>query len=122
MSSGKTIKIDDVEYVRKDEISQKAESVDGMECVIVRTYSAGVFMGYLEKREGQEVILRKARMLWKWDGATTLSQIAEDGVSKPENCMFPQETQRILLLNAISIYSVTEKAKKSIDGVKVWKK
>lgn len=32
--------------------------------VIVRTYSAGVFAGFLESRKAREVVLTKARRLW----------------------------------------------------------
>jgi hypothetical protein len=32
--------------------------------VIVRTYSAGVFAGYLTSKKGQEVELTTARRLW----------------------------------------------------------
>ena len=89
--------------------------------VIVRTYSAGVFAGYLEKREGKEVLLRKARRLWYWDGAASLSQLAMEGVSKPENCKFPQEIESIILTEAIEIIPATDKAKQSIDNVSIWK-
>ena len=58
--------------------------------VIVRTYSAGVFAGTLIKKEGNEVEMHNARRLWYWDGAASLSQLAEEGVKKPENCKFPQ--------------------------------
>jgi hypothetical protein len=88
--------------------------------VIVRTYSAGVFAGELESRKGQEVVMRNARRLWYWDGAASLSQLATDGTSKPGNCKFPCEVDRVELLQAIEILDVTEKAKESIKGVKVW--
>ena len=90
--------------------------------VIVRTYSAGVFAGELESRKGQEVVMRNARRLWYWDGAASLSQLAMEGTSKPENCKFPCEVDRVELLQAIEILGVTEKAKDSIKGVKVWEK
>ena len=90
--------------------------------VIVRTYSAGVFAGYLVSRKGKEVELRDARRLWYWDGAASLSQLAEDGVSKPENCKFPVEVKEVILTEAIEILSVTKKAQKSIKDVKVWMK
>ena len=41
--------------------------------VIVRTYSAGVFAGELESKNGQEVVLRNARRIWYWSGAASLS-------------------------------------------------
>ena len=88
--------------------------------IIVRTYSAGVFAGYLQKRTGKEVTLTKARRLWKWSGAASLSQLAMEGVSRPKDCMFPCEVDRVTLLEAIEILDVTEAAKKSIAAVEVW--
>jgi len=88
--------------------------------VIVRTYSAGVFAGELESRKGQEVVMRNARRLWYWDGAASLSQLAMEGTSEPQNCKFPCEVDRVELLQAIEIIDVTSKAQESIKGVKVW--
>lgn len=123
MKEIKEIKIDGVVYVPKDIIStsQKAKSLKGMEYVIVRTYSAGVFAGYLKSRKGQEVVLLNARRLWQWYGAASLSQLAVDGVSKPESCKFPCEVESIELLQAIEITPCTRKAQDSIAGVSVWK-
>ena len=89
--------------------------------VIVRTYSAGVFAGNLASRKGQEVVLENARRLWYWDGAASLSQLAESGTSKPENCKFPEPVSKIELLQAIEILDVTKKAEMSIKGVPIWK-
>jgi 5-formaminoimidazole-4-carboxamide-1-beta-D-ribofuranosyl 5'-monophosphate synthetase len=89
--------------------------------VIVRTYSAGVFAGTLIKKEGDEVEMHNARRLWYWDGAASLSQLAEEGVKKPENCKFPQEVEQVVLLGVVEILKVSEAAKKSIDGVEIWK-
>lgn len=88
--------------------------------VIVRTQSAGVFAGYLESRNGREVVLRNARRIWFWSGAASLSQLATDGTSNPNDCKFPCEVDRVELLEVIEILNVTEKAKKSIQSVKVW--
>lgn len=88
--------------------------------VIVRTYSAGVFAGNLESRNGREVILRNARRLWYWDGAASLSQLAMEGVTKPENCKFPCEVDKVELLEVIEILSVTKLAEDCIKKVPVW--
>lgn len=88
--------------------------------VIVRTYSAGVFAGELESRNGQEVVLKNARRLWRWAGAASLSQLAMEGTKNPSECKFPCEVDRVELLQAIEILYVTEKAKKSIKAVSVW--
>lgn len=108
-------------YVKKSSVSEMAPKRDGMKYVIVRTYSAGVFAGYLESRTGQEVVMRDARRIFYWDGAASLSQLAISGTTKPQNCKFPEAVDRVELLQAIEILDVTEKAKKSIGSVGVWK-
>ena len=116
-----TIMIDEVKYVRADCVNKPAEKLDGMEYCIVRTYSAGVFAGYVESRNGQEAVIRKSRGLWYWDGACGLSQLAVDGTSKPQNCKFTVVVDRRELIQVIEIIPCTEKAKKSIEGVVIWK-
>ncbi len=90
--------------------------------VIVRTYSAGVFAGYLKAREGKEVTLVDARRIWYWAGAASLSELAQRGTSKPDECKFPCTVDQIILTEAIEILSVTDAAKASIEGVPVWTK
>jgi hypothetical protein len=121
MNEIETIKINEVEYVRKDQLTQKAPELDGMQYVIVRTYSAGVFSGYLKSRSGKEVELLRARRFYQWYGSSTLSQFAQSGTSKPEKCKFPEEVDKIVLTEAIEIIDVTAKAKATIDEVRVWK-
>lgn len=92
----------------------------GKTCV-VRTYSAGVFLGTVKERNGKEVLLTNARRLWYWDGAATLSQLANEGTKKPENCKFPEPVAEVLLTEAIEIISATEAAIASIAAVPEWK-
>jgi len=123
MAKPKTMKIDDVEYIRADSVKDisKAEQFDGMDYVCVRTYSAGVHCGYLKSQEGKMVVLVNARRLWYWSGASTLSQLSMEGVKNPDNCKFPCEVNKITLTEAIEVIPVSEKAKASIESVKVWK-
>lgn len=88
--------------------------------VIVRTYSAGVFAGFIESRKGQEVVMTQARRLWYWKGASSLSQLAMEGVKFPLECKFPVAMNRVELTQAIEIIDVTPAAKKSIEQVPVW--
>lgn len=92
-----------------------------MKYVIVRTTSAGVFAGYLESKEGKEVVLRDARRLWYWKGASSLSQLAMEGVKCPNECKFPCEVTMVTLTEAIEILDVTEEARLNIKAVPVWK-
>ncbi len=90
--------------------------------VIVRTYSAGVFAGYIKTRKGKEAQISNARRIWYWDGAASLSQLAQSGTTKPENCKFPEEVDLITVTEVIEILNCTEVAEKSIKGVPIWKK
>jgi len=124
MERCESIIIDGVEYTPRKEM-ELAETFEGMKYCIVRTYSAGVFAGFVEKiweSEGLRlVIMRQARRIWYWDGAASLSQLAMEGTSKPENCKFPIEVDRVELSRVIEILDCTKKAKKSIEEVKIWK-
>ena len=91
-----------------------------MKYVIVRTYSAGVFAGNLESRNGREVVLRNARRIWYWAGAASLSELAVKGTAKPTECKFPCEVDRVELLEAIEILDVTPEAEASIKAVPAW--
>jgi hypothetical protein len=87
---------------------------------IVRTESAGVFIGKVQSVIGSDVLVENARRLWRWSGAASLSQLAVDGTADPENCKFPIEVPEIFLMGAIEIIPVSEKAIASIAGVDVW--
>ena len=115
------IEVNGVKYVPANTVKERATSIDGLECAIIRTYSAGVFMGYIKKREGKEVTLLNARRLWYWKGAASLSQLATEGVKCPESCKFPCAVDKLILTEAIEIIPATKQAKESIDGVKIWK-
>ncbi len=92
----------------------------GKTCV-VRTYSAGVFLGTVKERNGKEVLLTNARRLWYWDGAATLSQLANEGTKKPKNCKFPAPVAEVLLTEVIEIIPATTAAIESIAAVPEWR-
>lgn len=90
--------------------------------VIVRGDRSGVFFGTLAGKEGTEVKLAGCRRLWYWEGACSISQLAVDGTKDPGDCKFTVKIDEIGILDAIEIIPCTEKAAKSIEGVKEWKK
>ena len=89
--------------------------------VIVRGDRSGVEFGELVAQEGREVTLKNARRIWYWNGAASLSQLAKDGTSKPDSCKFTVFVDSITILDAIEIIPCTDKAIKSIEGVKEWR-
>jgi len=114
------ITINGVVYVEKGKEVKEAEKLEGASYCIVRGQYSGVFAGYITERKEREVIMKKCRMLWYWDGAASVSQIAVDGVAAPKTCKFPMECT-IQVLDAIEILPATEKARNSIQGVAIWK-
>ncbi len=89
---------------------------------IVRANGAGVFFGDVVEEKGDAVVMENVRRLWYWDGAASLSELAQYGTARPENCKFPCPVDRVKVLNVLEILDVTEEAAKSIDGVPEWKK
>lgn len=114
------VMINGVAYVPKADTQAAAARLDGLPYVICRTFCAGVFAGYLESRLGQEAVLRRARRIWRWFGAASLSQLSVDGTSKPKECKFPCEVESVTLTQVVEILPVTAKAQKSIAEVPVW--
>lgn len=118
------ITVDGEKYVLASSVKsfEPAKKLKGLDYKIVRTYSAGVFAGYLKSRKGKEAVVLNARKIWYWDGAASLAQLAVDGTSKPGNCKFPTPVSKIEVTEVIEVLDVTEKARKSIEGVPVWSK
>lgn len=121
-----TMIINGEEWVKKSTIPQGEEremsvNLDGLKYCIVRTYSAGVFAGYVKECKGKEALLLKARRLWYWDGAASLSELAMHGTAKPDNCKIPCAVEEMKLTEVIEVIPATVKARKSIEGVPEWK-
>jgi len=88
---------------------------------MVRSKSAGVFAGNVEKLDGQTALLRNARRIWYWEGAASLSQLATDGTKAPTRCKFPCPVSEVLLFEVIEIIPITENAAASIAVVPEWR-
>lgn len=116
----KTIKIDEVEYVRADSLNTPAQKLDGMKYVIVRSRDAGCHAGYLKAHNGDQVTLVHSRRLWSWQGALTLSELATHGPQKPDQCKFGCPIT-IIIIGACEIIDCTQKATDAITEVKEWK-
>lgn len=85
--------------------------------VIVRTYSAGVHVGVLERRAGREVTLRDARRIWRWHGANTLHEISLRGVAS--NSKLSEPVAKIDLTEAIEVIPCTPDAEMNLRAA-VW--
>jgi hypothetical protein len=94
-----------------------------MKYVIVRSYVMGVFAGELqEERTDTKLVLKNARRLWYWSGASSLSELAVKGTATPNECKFPCEVPQVELNSpqGFEILDVTEQAQESIKKVPIW--
>lgn len=87
--------------------------------VLVRS-RAGIFAGTLRELEGQTVVVENSRRLRYWDGAATLSELSQKGVSRPSECTFPAEIPTEWLPEVFEIIPCSVEAEKSIKDVKIW--
>jgi len=87
---------------------------------IIRTQNAGVFCAKIESVEGTTATLKDSRRLWYWDGASTLSELAIRGVSRPSKCKFPVAVESQKVFEVIEIIDMTDAAISSVKGVPEW--
>lgn len=82
--------------------------------VIIRTYSAGVWFGVLKQKAGNEVILTKARRMYKWwaKESISLSGVARYGIKQNDSKICGELDA--VWLEAIEIIPVTGEAAESI--------
>ena len=82
---------------------------------VIRTYSAGVHVGTIVRREGKEVELADARRIWSWKEANTLSEISLRGVGRGSK--ISESVPRIILTEAIEIIPASDECRKSLEAV-----
>lgn len=82
--------------------------------VIIHTYSAGVWFGVLKQKAGNEVILTKARRMYKWwaKESISLSGVARYGIKQDDSKICGELDS--VWLEAIEIIPVTGNAAESI--------
>lgn len=95
---------------------------EGKKC-IVRCKGAGVFFAEIGQftPETGVVVLRNARRLWKWVGATECVQLSQEGVKKPGDCKFTMVVPEICVTNVLEVSPCTEEAAANLEAVSAWK-
>jgi len=120
------IEVNGVKYIKKDSMKPlPSVSLDGKKYVIVRAKDSGCHAGYLESSKSVELttsaVLFHCRRLWYWSGAASLSQLAMEGVSKPDECKFAMAVDKITVFGVCEIIETTKRAQDCIEAVKEWK-
>ena len=85
--------------------------------VLVRSYDAGVYFGTLEKIENDTCKVSKVRNIWRWEGASCLSQIANDGIRDGK---VSPEVSSMILNRVCQIIPLTDKAIANLESHKPW--
>lgn len=83
--------------------------------VIVRTASAGVNVGELVSREGDEITLRGSHKIWRWRGANTLHELAAKGAHMTEYTRISEAAPgEVVLTGVIEVLDTTADAAKNL--------
>ena len=87
--------------------------------VLVRSYDAGVYFGTLVEtnEDGTTVKLEKVRNIWRWEGASCLSQIANDGIRDGK---VSPVVDSMVLMGICQMIPLAKKAITNLEGFKVW--
>lgn len=113
----KTITINGVEYIKKTDAPTRAKTNKGLTYCIVRTYSAGVWAGWVDlKKVDEKMTVKDARRLWRWWSEFTLSALATTGMKagKEVENKYAMPVEEVHLTNVIEIIPCTEVAKEQI--------
>lgn len=88
--------------------------------VLVRAYSAGIHVGVLERKEGNEVTLSDTRRIWYWRGAFTCSELSQSGPASGSkiSAAVPENTIREWI-EIIPVSAEAEKRFREIEAHRV---
>ena len=112
----KEIEVDGVIFV--PEAQNIDRDVDGWRLCVVRTYSAGVWYGWVEYDADFTflgVIVKNARRIWKWQGAFSLSELATLGASGDSRIAVP--VAEVKLNRVIELIPMSIQARKALDEI-----
>lgn len=113
MTKPDTIKIDETTYVRADLAQATPPATERGPLTLVRTYAAGVYVGYCKREVGcNEVTIYDARLLHSWKGAKTTLEIASVGIASGSN--LSDRVAEVLVLGVVALIPVSSKAAASL--------
>jgi len=119
--------INGISYIRKDRVENIPAKLDGKTYCIIRTYSAGVFAGFINRTDAlnspyQSATIYNSRRIHWWEGAASISQVSQEGFKKLDACRIAMVVPEEDLRRIIEVIPCTEVAKNQIEGAKEWKK
>lgn len=105
-------------------LENSVKNKHGEVCAIIRTFSAGVHIGFVQEKTitvaGIHVVLRDSKRIWSWSGANSLSQLALNGSTKRNDCRISVPVSYNEMI-AIEVIPVTNESFANIYNGKEWK-
>lgn len=92
------------------------ENIINKKC-LVRSYDAGVYFGTVTNIDGETVRIENVRNIWRWEGASCLSQIANDGIRGGK---VSPVVGSMILNRCCQIIPCTDKAITNLENQLVW--
>lgn len=86
--------------------------------VLVRSYDAGVYFGTMVEMRGEQVELANVRNIWSWEGASCLSQIANDGINSGK---VSSSVSSMVLNRVCQVMPLSDDAIANLEGQEEWK-
>ena len=86
--------------------------------VLIRANGAGVYFGTLERMEGNQVKVANVRNIWRWTGASCLSQIANEGVTGDK---IGPVVSSMVINNVLQVIPLTDAAIANLENQPEWK-
>lgn len=103
----------------KQKKTNKPQPISAGTKVLVRAYSAGVHFGTLQSIDGKQVVLTDARNLWRWRGANSLREVANNGCNIKEYTKITESVPVLVLTEAIEIIPMSDRAYEMLN-ISVW--
>lgn len=103
------------------EVSELNKDDQSRVCSIVRTYSAGLFIGYVGEINGMQNTIYNSRRIYYWAGALSASELAVNVTTDIEKWKICVVVPEVTLLQCIEIIPCNKAAADIIMGAESWK-
>jgi hypothetical protein len=84
---------------------------------LIRSYSGGVWFGEIQTLKGETCILKGARNLWSWEGATCLAQISKTGIKTGK---VSPTVESVYVTQVCNVFKLESKAIENLQNQPAW--
>lgn len=91
------------------------ESVLSGKLVLVRSQTAGAFIGYVKNKIKREVHLTDCHYVWDWEGTNGLIELSLSTTNIKTNCKFSSRVPELFLLDVTEIIILNEQCTKLFE-------